>query len=111
MRKRRIIAWVLVLAVVGSVAVLFSLSLPKRVVVVNQPKNEIPVGELYGEMKVRECFVAKHNNLSAVEVLLATYNKKNRGECLFHLNEQEIILCRPDYSLCPELVAVYDCCG
>ena len=87
MRNRRLTAWIFVLVVIVTAAILFSLSLPQRVVVANQPKNEMPVGELYGEIKVGQSFVAAHNNLSAVEVLLATYNRKNTGKFIFHLKD------------------------
>ena len=87
MRKRRFIAWIFVLVVVGAAIIFFSISLPQRVVVANQLKNDIPVGEVYGEMNIGQTFVAEHNNLSAIEVLLATYNRKNTGKFIFHLKD------------------------
>lgn len=47
------------------------------------------MGEIYGKTKIGQTFVARHNNLSAIEVLLATYNGKNRGNFLFHLKREE----------------------
>jgi len=88
MRNRRLTAWIFVLVVIVTAAILFSISLPQRVVVSNQLKNDIPVGEIYGEKKFGQSFVAEHNNLSAVEVLLATYNRKNTGKFIFHLKEE-----------------------
>jgi len=68
--------------------IILSLSLPQKVTVPNQPKNDIPVGEIYGEKKIGQTFEAKHNNLSAIELLLATYNRKNTGEFIFHLKKE-----------------------
>lgn len=80
MRKRRFIAWIFVFAVIVSAIILFSLSLPRRVVVPNQLKNDIPVAEIYGEKKIGQTFTAKFNNLSAVEILDEIDNiKKEKG--------------------------------
>jgi len=88
MRKRRFIAWIFILAVIVSAIILFSLTLPRKVAVPNQLKNDMPAGEIYGEMEIGQTFEAKGNNLSAIEVLLATYNRKNTGEFIFHLQEE-----------------------
>ena len=85
MRKRRFTAWIFILAVIVSAIILFSLTLPRKVVVPNQLKNDMPAGEIYGEMEIGQTFETKANNLSAIEVLLATYNRKNAGEFIFHL--------------------------
>ncbi|MHA1232955.1 MAG: hypothetical protein ACTSPQ_20200, partial [Candidatus Helarchaeota archaeon] len=54
----------------------------------DQPRNNIPVGEIYGESKIGQTFVAQYDNLMAIEVLLATYNRKNTGEFIFHLKKE-----------------------
>ena len=79
--------------------VLFS----KKIVVFNQPKNNIPVGEIYGEAKIGQTFVAEYNNLSAIEVLLATYGRENSGEFIFHLkndvsSEEDLFRYKGDIS-------------
>jgi len=54
-------------------------------VIFNQQKQDFPVGEIYGDTKIGQTFEAEYNNLSAIEVRLATYNRKNSGEFIFHL--------------------------
>lgn len=83
MRKRIFTAWIFILAVVGAALILFSLSFPQRVIVPNQLKNDMPVGEIYGERKIGQNGVAEYNGLSAIEVLMATYNRENSGEFIF----------------------------
>jgi hypothetical protein len=60
-------------------------SISEKIVVYNQPKNNIPVGEIHGDQKIGQTFVAEYNNLSAIELLLATFERKNTGEFIFHL--------------------------
>ena len=64
-------------------------SFSKKISVFNQPQNNIPAGEIYGDRKIGQTFVADYNNLSAIELLLATYKRKNTGEFIFHLREDE----------------------
>jgi len=59
----------------------------KKIDVYNQPINNTPAGEIYGETKIGQTFVSAYNNLTAVDVLLATYNRTNTGEFIFHLRE------------------------
>lgn len=60
----------------------------KKLELYNQPQNNIPVGEIYGKTEIGQTFVARHNNLTAIGVLLATYNRKNTGEFIFHLKNK-----------------------
>lgn len=57
----------------------------KKIDVYNQPVNDTPAGEITGETKIGQTFVARYKNLTAIEVLLATYDRKNTGEFIFHL--------------------------
>jgi len=60
----------------------------RKIDVFNQPKNNTTVGEIYGKTKIGQTFAARYNNFTAIEVLLATYNRKNTGEFIFHLQEE-----------------------
>lgn len=57
----------------------------KKIVIFNQPINNTTAGEIYGNIKIGQTFIADYDHLSAVDVLLATYNRKNTGEFIFHL--------------------------
>ena len=85
MRKRDFISIFSVLSVIIIAIIFFSISLPRTVAIFNQPKNNIPVGEIYGDTKIGQTFLAEYNDLSAIEVLMATYNRENSGEFIFHL--------------------------
>ena len=67
---------------------IFSLTYPEKVILSNQSKWNRTVGEIYGDEKIGQTFLAKHNNLSAIEVRLATYNRENKGEFIFHLKSK-----------------------
>ena len=60
----------------------------KKMDIYNQPQNNTTVGEIYGKTKIGQTFVARHNNLTAIGILLATYNRKNTGEFIFHLQKE-----------------------
>jgi len=85
LKKRNFISLLYVLSVIIIIIIFFSISLPKRIVISNQSKPNIPVGEIYGDRKIGQTFLAEHNDLSGIEVLLATYNRKNSGGFIFHL--------------------------
>ena len=44
-------------------------SFSKKITIFNQQKNNIPVGEIYGDTKIGQVFVADYNNLFIIEVL------------------------------------------
>ena len=88
MKKRGFLSLFYVLPVTVIVLIFFSISLPRKLVILNQPENIIPVGEIYGDRKIGQTFVAEYDNLSAIEVLLATYNRWNSGEFFFHLRSE-----------------------
>ena len=52
-----------------------------------QSRFSQPVGEIYGSRTVGQTFVAHENGLSRVDVLLATYARKNTHPVIFHLKE------------------------
>jgi len=85
LKKRDFVSIFSILSVIIIAIIFFSISLSRIVVIFNQPKNNIPVGEIYGNIKIGQTFVAEYNNLSAIEVLLATYNRENTGDFIFHL--------------------------
>ncbi len=64
-----------------------SISPPTLKEVYNQSQNDIPVGEIFGSKKIGQIFEVKHKDLSAIEVMLATYNRKNEGAFVFHLRD------------------------
>ena len=75
----------------------------RKIDVFNQPKNNTPVGEIYGKTKIGQTFAAQYNNLVSIEVLLATYNRKNTGDFIFHLkkdvsNPEDLFNYRGDIS-------------
>lgn len=84
LKKRKLILLFYVLPVIV-IIIYFSIALPKNTVIFNQLKSDIPVGEIYGDRRIGQTFVAEHNNMVAIEVLLATYNRKNTGGIIFHL--------------------------
>lgn len=85
LKKRDFISIFFVLSVIIIAIIFFSISLPGIVIIFNQPKNTIPVGEIYGDTKIGQTFLAEYNGLSGIEVLMATYNRENSGEFTFHL--------------------------
>lgn len=46
-----------------------------------------PVGEIYGSRSVGQSFVSHYAGLNRVEMLLATYRRRNSGPITFHLKE------------------------
>lgn len=80
--------FILIYCIVFSLVFIWTLALfSKKIDVYNQPVNNTPVGEIYGKTKIGQTFTAQNNNLTAIEVLLATYNRKNTGEFIFHLKK------------------------
>ncbi len=61
--------------------------LSKKIVVYNQPVHNSTQGEIYGDKKIGQTFIADYNNLSAIELLMATYNRENSGDFIFHLRK------------------------
>ena len=88
MKKRKFISLFYALSVIVTILIFFSISLPKKIVIFNQSENNTAVGEIYGDRKIGQTFIAEYNNLSAVKVLLATYNRENHAEFIFHLKSE-----------------------
>lgn len=88
MKKRNLISTLFFLSIIILAGIFFSISLPRTVVIFNQPKNNIPVGEIYGDTKIGQTFEAEHSGLSSIEVLMATYSRENSGEFIFHLKRE-----------------------
>lgn len=85
MKKRRIYSIIFVAVVVLVGFLVLSVAFPRTVSITHNSQSETPVGEIYGEKKVGQTFEAEHNHLSGIEVLLATYERKNKGAFFFHL--------------------------
>lgn len=62
-----------------------SISPPTLKEVYNQSQIDIPVGEITRHIQIGQTFKADYNNLRAIEVLLATFNRVNEGEFDFRL--------------------------
>lgn len=71
-------------AVLVGIVVLFS----GKIVVYNQFRNTIPAGEIYGKENVGQTFKADYDQLWAVDVLMATHQRKVTGEIIFHLKRE-----------------------
>lgn len=54
-----------------------------------QPRTSAAVGELVVSAEVGQTFVAEYAGLSRVEILLATYARRNTGTLVFHLRDAE----------------------
>lgn len=52
---------------------------------VSQVNADIPIGEITKEIQVEETFLANRNNLSAIQVFFATYNRTNTSNLEFFL--------------------------
>lgn len=63
----------------------FFISFLREITAFNQLKHDIPVGEIHGDIRVGQTFVADYDGLTGVDVLMATYNRTNSGEFIFHL--------------------------
>ncbi|MNW34174.1 hypothetical protein D3C74_111450 [compost metagenome] len=55
---------------------------------VSQVDSEIPIGEITKEIQVEQTFLAKRNNLSAIQVFFATYNRSNTSNLEFFLFDE-----------------------
>mgnify|MGYP001082971056 CR=1 FL=1 len=64
---------------------IYFVSFIKTITIFNQTKNDIPAGEIYGDIKIGQTFIAEYDNLTGIKVLLATYDRKNIGNFIFHL--------------------------
>ncbi|MBS3819993.1 hypothetical protein KGY73_10905 [bacterium] len=85
MKKRRIYSLIFVGLVVLAGILVLSVAFPRRVSITHNAQSERPVGEIHGEKTVGQTFVAEYNHLTSVEVFLATYERKNKGNFFFHL--------------------------
>ncbi len=62
---------------------------PKEVIspgsVLSQEIAGVPAGEIYGPIKIGQTFVSPTNGLYRIDLLLATYARKNDRDVIFHL--------------------------
>ncbi len=86
-KKKKIIPIACISLIIFISVFFLSISPPAIIDVYNQSYNNIPVGEIYGQMKIGQTFKADHKDLSAIEILLATYNRENKGTLIFRLKE------------------------
>ena len=85
LKKRHLLPFFCISFIITVVIILSSVSLPQKFIMFRQSRHNIPVGEIHGEMKIGQTFIAEHENLSAIEVLFGTYNRENQGVFYFHL--------------------------
>jgi hypothetical protein len=52
---------------------------------IDQVRHDEPVGEIHGSTTVGQAFTSKQSNLSAIEINMATYARRNICEVIFHL--------------------------
>lgn len=58
---------------------------------ISQKKNSKSVGEIYGTVKVGQTFISEHNNLTRIDVLLATNgNELGNQDIIFHLKNKPL---------------------
>jgi len=74
-----------ILSLIAVSAFIYFISFLQEVTVFNNLKHDIPVGEIHGDIQVGQTFEAEYEGLSGIDVLLATYNRSNSGEFIFHL--------------------------
>lgn len=55
---------------------------------VSQINSEIPIGEITKDTQIEQTFLAKVNNLSAIQVFFATYNRINTSNLEFFLFDE-----------------------
>ena len=85
------------------ILLVYSTSFLRKINSFNQLKHDIPVGEIYGDIQIGQTFLAEYDGLSGIDVLMATYNRKNTGEFIFHLKDhisrkEDLYNCRIDIS-------------
>lgn len=54
---------------------------------VGQPTNSLPVGEIYGTVEIGQTVLSPYPGLYRIDVLLATYGRRNTQDVTFHLKE------------------------
>lgn len=62
-----------------------NLSLPK--IDIRQEESNTPVGEITGKKEIGQTFYSSYNKLNRIDVMLATYNRENSQEVIFHLKK------------------------
>lgn len=87
LKKQNIIRFIYISSIVIIFVFFLSISPPSIIEVYNQSHNDIPVGEIYRHMEIGQTFEAAYNYLSGIEVLLATFNRENKGTFIFRLRE------------------------
>jgi uncharacterized protein (UPF0332 family) len=50
-----------------------------------QGESNFPVGEIVGGIEIGQTFYCDNNNLARIKVMLATYNRRNYQDIIFHL--------------------------
>ena len=55
-----------------------------------QMHSDIPVGEIIQGFEVGQSFYCHHNNLARIQVMMATYNRKNNHDVIFHLKSSPL---------------------
>jgi hypothetical protein len=64
----------------------------------SQEMAGVPAGEIYGPIKIGQSFVSPANGLHRIDILLATYARKNDRDVIFHLRytpeEEDLVTVR-----------------
>ena len=58
-----------------------------EIVSVQQTEQDKPLGEITDGKVVSQEFTAKYDNISSIDLMFATYNRKNSGKLIFDLKE------------------------
>jgi len=87
LKKKTVVPLAYIFLIVCVFVFFLSISPPAIIEVVNQSHHDIPVGEIYGQKKIGQTFEVDHKDLSAIEVMLATFSRENKGPFVFHLRE------------------------
>lgn len=66
-----------------------NVELPATFYPVNDGTNK-PIGEITRSIQIGQTFVAEHSNLNRIDILFATYGRKNTEDIIFHLSEKLI---------------------
>lgn len=86
-KKKNIVPSIYIFLIIFISVFFLLISPPSKIEVFNQSRNDISVGEIYGHTKIGQTFEVHHDDLSAIEVLLANFNRENEGTFIFHLRD------------------------
>lgn len=84
-KKKNIIPLTYIVLIIFISVFFLSISSPAIIEVYNQSHNDIPVGEITRRIRIGQTFKADYDNLRAIEVLLASFNRVNEGNFEFRL--------------------------